>query len=126
MENEYSEGPDLENPERYWDFARQIDKVSDIYSDLEGLADPQRVLPLLEDDDIAEAIANNASEALPGELLRDMLLHFAYENLDQADHETARGEAIVFLDTVAWLFQARFWIRIRDTEMGRNEGIPGF
>lgn len=113
--NEQTEGP---NPDPYWDVKNIM--PDNVWSDFEGFADPKQILPLLEDPDVItrlEVWSSEVNGSLEQKFLRDMLLHYAYEMLDQGDHLVTSEEACVFLDTLVWTLQSRYWIRVTDADI---------
>ena len=105
-------GPNLN---LYWDLKDIVEGKSDIVCDFEGMADAQKVLAILDTDEVSDALCGMYN--LPYDFMRDMLLHWVYENLDQAGYEVSSEEAATYLHTLGHIFTSRYWIKVTESDL---------
>jgi len=118
---EFGQGAGLKpafiNPDVYLDLCQEVDRGSS-YTDWEGLTDPEDVLVLLANHEVASALRNNAPDGKGGvdirrrKMLRCLTAHWLYENMDQADNLPTPSETVAFIINTSWVLKSRFWAKV--------------
>jgi hypothetical protein len=96
--------PEFVNEDRYIDLAQEFSKTA-TFTDFEGFASPDHTESILTNLDVLKRLEDAPS------CVRDLLAHYVYEMEDQGDYQIDVEEACVFIDTMVWLLNSRFWLR---------------
>jgi hypothetical protein len=91
---------------RYIDLAEEAGRDSPGYSDFEGFAGPEKVEELLKLSEIKTWLTNGPS------FVRDLLAHWIYESIDQGDYTPNTEECVTFIQTVQWMFNVRYYMKV--------------
>lgn len=93
------------------------------YTDFEGLASVEHVVRVLVDEDVQLVLRLYDSERHNVnfvEVLRTLLAHWVYENLDQGDYSVTIAEAVDFLHTTAYVLGSRHWMKLGDLNVATS------
>ncbi len=97
--------------ERFWDLGRLVSS-NESYTDFEGLAGDAHVRYILASPTVKyRLVCYEADTRTPAALLKDLLVHYVYENDDQGGYKVTVAEATAFIDTAAWLLHTRWWMK---------------
>jgi hypothetical protein len=109
MAQEFSrddEAPD----DQYWHHPGRV------YSDFEGFAGTDDIEVMLSLEEVKSRLSNGPT------FIRDLVAHWMYENIDQGAYRPTLDEVRTFIDTVQWLFSARFYMKMDAPESNEEAG----
>jgi hypothetical protein len=99
----------------FWDLGELIMSLG-VLTDFEGFTGIGKAEEVMQTEPVQEVLdlycgAGGGLKNVPRDMLRDFAIHWYHENMDQGGYEPSAAETVLFVHSIGFLLQSRWWMK---------------